>query len=187
MNLLRLALFPLETGDSLFIKLLLLIIIIAKMIKSSYSCRKENALDADYVKIVINSSQPNDFTAVDAYQVNWHDDNDCKYNVHKNLTNIMWTIFQFLERWVRLRPLGRPLRRHCSETWRTGDLVFRKEFYTFSIVFSCPGSSIPDLGHWLGATLEFPHKEWFLRLETLQTFDRSDELRRKSWKKVFKK
>ena len=48
--------------------------------------------------------------------------------------------------------------------------------------FSCPGSSIPDLGQWvtgwLGdwvtATLEFWHKEWLLRLETLQTFDRHD-------------
>ena len=44
-------------------------------------------------------------------------------------------------------------------------------------VFSCPGSSIPDLGQWVGgwvtATLEFWHKEWLLRLETLQTFDQS--------------
>ena len=45
-------------------------------------------------------------------------------------------------------------------------------------VFSCPGSSIPDLGQWLTewlpATLEFRHKEWLLRHETLQTFDQSD-------------
>ena len=26
-------------------------------------------------------------------------------------------------------------------------------------VFSCPGSSIPDLGQWLSATFEFCHKE----------------------------
>ena len=42
-------------------------------------------------------------------------------------------------------------------------------------IFSCPGSSIPDLGqslcHWVAATLEFWHKEWLLRLETIQTFD----------------
>ena len=56
------------------------------------------------------------------------------------------------------------------------------------ISFSCPGSSIPDLGQWLtdwlGATLEFWHKEWLLRLETLWTFDRGDELRKnieKNW------
>ena len=45
-------------------------------------------------------------------------------------------------------------------------------------IFSCPGSSIPDLGqslsHWVTATLEFWHKEWLLRLETLQTFDQHD-------------
>ena len=36
--------------------------------------RKENGLDADYVKIVKNSSQQNDWTfkAVDAYQVTSH-------------------------------------------------------------------------------------------------------------------
>ena len=36
------------------------------------------------------------------------------------------------------------------------------------IIFSCPGSSIPDLGHWvtdwLTATLEFRHNEWLSRL-----------------------
>ena len=32
---------------------------------------------------------------------------------------------------------------------------------------------------WLSATLEFWHKLWLLRLEPHQTFDRSDELRRK--------
>ena len=49
---------------------------------------------------------------------------------------------------------------------------------SFRIVFSGSGSSIPDLGHSLShsvsATLEFRHKEWPLRLETLQTFDHSD-------------
>ena len=54
-------------------------------------------------------------------------------------------------------------------------------------VFSCPGSSIPDLGQWVSqwvsqsvtATLEFQHKLWLLKLKTPQTFDRSDELKRK--------
>ena len=48
-----------------------------------------------------------------------------------------------------------------------------------SYLFSCPGSSIPDLGQWVtdsvtdsvSATLEFWHKEWLLRLRTLQMFD----------------
>ena len=41
-------------------------------------------------------------------------------------------------------------------------------------IFSCPGSSIPDLAQWwLTATLGFQHKEWLSRLETLQTFDQS--------------
>ena len=44
-------------------------------------------------------------------------------------------------------------------------------FVILYIFFSCPGSSIPDLGHWLTdwltATLKFRHKEWLLRLETL--------------------
>ena len=31
-----------------------------------------------------------------------------------------------------------------------------------------------SLTHWVGATLEFWHKEWLLRLEILQTFDQSD-------------
>ena len=30
------------------------------------------------------------------------------------------------------------------------------------------------VSHWVTATLEFRHKEWLLRLETLQTFDQSD-------------
>ena len=46
------------------------------------------------------------------------------------------------------------------------------------VVFSCPGSSIPDLGrsvsHSLSATFEFWHKEWLLSLQTLQTFDQHD-------------
>ena len=54
--------------------------------------------------------------------------------------------------------------------------------YGITLLFSCPGSSIPDLGQWvthslthsLTATLEFWHKEWLLRVETLQTFDQSD-------------
>ena len=45
-------------------------------------------------------------------------------------------------------------------------------------LFSCRGSSIPDLGHWVsgwaGATLEFRHKEWLLGLQTLQTFGQHD-------------
>ena len=41
--------------------------------------------------------------------------------------------------------------------------------------FSCPGSSIPTLADSLTATLGFQHKFWLLRLETLQTFDQSDE------------
>ena len=32
--------------------------------------------------------------------------------------------------------------------------------WPMTILFSCPGSSIPDLGQSLGATLEFRHKEW---------------------------
>ena len=58
-------------------------------------------------------------------------------------------------------------------------IVFRY-WYQFSLasLFSCPGSSIPDLGgsltHWLTATLEFRHKEWLSRLQILQTFDQSD-------------
>ena len=48
----------------------------------------------------------------------------------------------------------------------------------FPFFFSCPGSSIPDLGQWvsewLGATLEFWHKDRLLRLETLPTFDQHD-------------
>ena len=51
-------------------------------------------------------------------------------------------------------------------------------YLSYRVIFSCPDSSIPDLGqwltHWLTATLEFWHKEWLLRLETLQTFDQSD-------------
>ena len=34
------------------------------------------------------------------------------------------------------------------------------------VIFSCPGSSIPTFG--TGATLEIGHKEWLLRLQTLQ-------------------
>ena len=38
-------------------------------------------------------------------------------------------------------------------------------------VFSCPGSSIPDLGHsltdWVTATFEFWHKKWLFTLDTL--------------------
>ena len=36
------------------------------------------------------------------------------------------------------------------------------------------------VSQWVTATLEFCHKKWLLRLETLQTFDQMDELRRKS-------
>ena len=50
--------------------------------------------------------------------------------------------------------------------------------WAFVFVFSCPGSSISDLGQsldqWVTATFEFWHKEWLLRLETLQTFDQHD-------------
>ena len=42
-------------------------------------------------------------------------------------------------------------------------------------LFSCPGSSLPDLGQWLTksltATFEFWHNGWLLTHETLQTFD----------------
>ena len=68
------------------------------------------------------------------------------------------------------------------------------------MVFSCPGSSIPDLGQWLTdslthsvpllsltATLEFRHKEWLSRLQTLQTFGLSEKLEEKSWQKGWKK
>ena len=50
--------------------------------------------------------------------------------------------------------------------------------------FSCPGSSIPDLGgEWLTATLEFQHKEWLLRLETLQSFEKDKKTKRQNDKK----
>ena len=45
---------------------------------------------------------------------------------------------------------------------------------SIAILFSCPGSSIPDLGNSVSATFEFWHKEWLLRLGTLQTFDQHD-------------
>jgi len=56
------------------------------------------------------------------------------------------------------------------------DLLSKKKTQSaIYMLFSCPGSSIPDLGsQWLTATLEFWHKEWLLRLQTLQTFGRSD-------------
>ena len=45
-------------------------------------------------------------------------------------------------------------------------------------VLDCPGRFIPNLGQSVhesvSATLEFWHKEWLLRLETLQTFDQHD-------------
>ena len=44
--------------------------------------------------------------------------------------------------------------------------------------------------HWLTATLDFRHKEWLLRLQTLQIFGRSDKLKKKteqSFKKLKKK
>ena len=57
-------------------------------------------------------------------------------------------------------------------------VIFVKNYSKFCIfdigLFSCPGSSIPDLGESLTATLECWHKEWLLRLETPQTFDQSD-------------
>ena len=54
--------------------------------------------------------------------------------------------------------------------------IFHKSrLYSF---FSCPGSSLIDLGQSLtdsvSATFEFQHKEWFLRLQTFQTFDQHD-------------
>ena len=53
---------------------------------------------------------------------------------------------------------------------------------------------LPCVPESVSATLEFRHKEWLLRLETLSTFDRGDGLRKKrlkkivgkSWKKVGK-
>ena len=54
------------------------------------------------------------------------------------------------------------------------------------LIFSCPGSSIPDLGQsltdWVTATLEFLHEEWLLRLQTIQTFGQSDKLKKQSEK-----
>ena len=57
------ALFLLETGSIAYQSI--------TTTHSMFIFRKENGLDADYVKIVKNSSQQNDWTfkAVDAYQV----------------------------------------------------------------------------------------------------------------------
>ena len=60
------------------------------------------------------------------------------------------------------------------------------EIFEFLCLFSCPGSSIPDLGQSVSQSvsqlvpviLECGHKELLLTLETLQTFDQSDV-----WKK----
>ena len=44
------------------------------------------------------------------------------------------------------------------------------------VIFSCPGSSVPDLGQWVTHWLplsNFDKKRLLLRLETLQTFDQS--------------
>ena len=51
------------------------------------------------------------------------------------------------------------------------------------VMFSCPGSSIPDLCHWVTSIFEFWHKEFLLRLETLQTFDQGDKNTKKTNKK----
>ena len=68
--------------------------------------------------------------------------------------------------------------------FRTRKCIWRKCIFWKCIsqnyIFSCPGSSIPTLGHWV--TLEFWQKEWLLRPKTLHTFDRSDELKRKNGK-----
>ena len=54
-------------------------------------------------------------------------------------------------------------------------------------VFSYPGSSIPDLGQWLGqwvaATLEFQHKEWLLRFETWQKDKKTKRQKNKKTKR----
>ena len=55
-------------------------------------------------------------------------------------------------------------------------------------VFSYPGSSIPDLGQWLGqwvaATLEFQHKEWLLRFETWQKDKKTKRQKDKKTKRL---
>ena len=62
-------------------------------------------------------------------------------------------------------------------------------FYVY--IFSCPGSSIPDLGQWVSqsvtATLEFRHKEWLLTLETFQTFYQRDVWTKKTKRQKDKK
>ena len=61
---------------------------------------------------------------------------------------------------------------------KKGKGKYKVNSWGIKLFFSCPGSSLPDLGQsvteWFSANLEFWHKERLLRPETLQTFDQSD-------------
>ena len=56
-------------------------------------------------------------------------------------------------------------------------------FYLLAFLAALAALYLPFVPEWVTATLEFWHKEWLLRLETLQTFGQGDEVRKKSWRK----
>ena len=58
---------------------------------------------------------------------------------------------------------------HSVGRWWRSKIIFSSSS-VFQFIFSCPGSSTYAYPWWVGATLEFGHKGWLLRHETLQTW-----------------